>query len=793
MKNKKVVNVDSRILNFVNAKRIFSIILLFVGIILTMSMVSAVTYYVDSTNGVDTNNGLSVGNAIKTISKVNTLSLNPGDSVLFKKGETWYVPTDDWLDIKNGNSNGNITYSSYGTGNKPVLAGSIHANKINNWIKTDTNVWRYNGTITRDIGNVIFNFEGSVGIKESSQIKSSTQGHYFYDKTNDLFYLHSVSNPATYYTDIQLAYNYPILMVVGSTWKGNSYVKISNLSLKYGAEHGVYIGYGSHHIYVENNDISWMGGGEWSSGRWGNGIEIWETANNIYIYNNKLWEIWDAALTTQGDVSNTAFNHYFYNNIVYNSSYCFEIFENSAGSKTTSVSFIHNTCHNIGEMWGKNVRYDSSQPKCYRIGNMYGVVSKINISNNICDVDNSFYYTSMTVFNNWQSNNNLFLDYNLYNISGRTKIFWDLNNGHIYSNLAAFILGEGKEQHSKEGVVMLNTKTWQPSTSSPACKMSSTGSYVGALPCAGSTIVNSAPTQGTPILKSSNYPNNTSSGNLNCYNTSTKDADGDSVTNKYKWYKNSVLISTLTKSTVSFGNLSAGQIWVCEITPYDGKINGVALNSSKLTIQAVQPSTVLGLQGSWDLSTDYVDKIKGNKALNYGATGFVTDSTYGSVLKLKNSSSYLKINYANNSLTPKEGFTVDVKVKFDSTKQSHIVRDKESYLLQKVYVNKTTARFQAGIYKNNAWIAVLDSNTNLQMNKWYRITYTYDKKSNLYKLYIDKKLNVQKTWAGTVDTSSSSQIFVGNREQLDRWLDGSMHDLRIYDRALSDTEVSNMV
>jgi len=199
-----------------------------------------------------------------------------------------------------------------------------------------------------------------------------------------------------------------------------------------------------------------------------------------------------------------------------------------------------------------------------------------------------------------------------------------------------------------------------------------------------------------------------------------------------------------------------------------------------------------GLCGSWDLSTNYLDKIKGNNALAYDNTIFVSDATYGSVLRFNNSNSYLKIAYVNNSLTPQNGFTVDVKVKFDSVRQNHIVRDIESYLLQRVYIDQTTSMFQAGVYSNNVWYPILTSPTVLQMNKWYRVTYTYDKQSGVFKLYIDKNLDVQQTWSGTVDTSPSSQIFVGNRDQLDRWLDGNIHDLRIYNRALTDTEIINL-
>jgi hypothetical protein len=76
-------------------------------------------------DGSDTNTGLSstpgAGGPWKTIAKVNAASFSPGDSILFKKGETWR----EELDFASSGSAGNpITISSYGSGAKPQVFGS---------------------------------------------------------------------------------------------------------------------------------------------------------------------------------------------------------------------------------------------------------------------------------------------------------------------------------------------------------------------------------------------------------------------------------------------------------------------------------------------------------------------------------------------------------------------------------------------------------------------------------------------------------------------------------------------
>ncbi|QNM84314.1 T9SS type A sorting domain-containing protein [Polaribacter pectinis] len=99
---------------------------------LTISPATPVsTYYIDATNGLDTNDGLSESNAWQTVSKVNNFLFMPGDQVLFKSGETW---TEQLIITRKGAASNPITYTSYGTGNKPKIAPTcvLYAVEINN-------------------------------------------------------------------------------------------------------------------------------------------------------------------------------------------------------------------------------------------------------------------------------------------------------------------------------------------------------------------------------------------------------------------------------------------------------------------------------------------------------------------------------------------------------------------------------------------------------------------------------------------------------------------------------------
>jgi hypothetical protein len=95
-------------------------------------------YYVDATGGSDANNGLSPSAAWKTIDKVNVSTFAPGDSILFKRGEAFrgsLVPSG-------GSPSGNITYSAYGSGNKPKLLGAYDRSSSSDWTNQGGNIWR---------------------------------------------------------------------------------------------------------------------------------------------------------------------------------------------------------------------------------------------------------------------------------------------------------------------------------------------------------------------------------------------------------------------------------------------------------------------------------------------------------------------------------------------------------------------------------------------------------------------------------------------------------------------------
>ncbi|WP_051605722.1 hypothetical protein [Polaribacter sp. Hel_I_88] len=84
------------------------------------------TYYFSNSTGNDTNTGNETS-PFQTISKLNSLSLSPGDKILFKRGDVF---TGQIVVSYSGSIDAPIVYDSYGTGNLPILQGSNGDNGV---------------------------------------------------------------------------------------------------------------------------------------------------------------------------------------------------------------------------------------------------------------------------------------------------------------------------------------------------------------------------------------------------------------------------------------------------------------------------------------------------------------------------------------------------------------------------------------------------------------------------------------------------------------------------------------
>lgn len=81
----------------------------------------ATTYYVSSSTGNDSNPGTTTSAPWKSMSKVNSTSFSPGDSVLLRRGDIWI--NEPLIVPSSGTKANPITFGAYGSGPRPILDG----------------------------------------------------------------------------------------------------------------------------------------------------------------------------------------------------------------------------------------------------------------------------------------------------------------------------------------------------------------------------------------------------------------------------------------------------------------------------------------------------------------------------------------------------------------------------------------------------------------------------------------------------------------------------------------------
>ena len=106
------------------------------GVTALMPAASAATYYV-SADGSDANDGASPERAWRSLDKVNMAALEPGDHVLFRRGDQWRGS----LHPRSGAEGAPVLYGAYGEGTKPVLMCSVDKSRPEDWTHEGGNLW----------------------------------------------------------------------------------------------------------------------------------------------------------------------------------------------------------------------------------------------------------------------------------------------------------------------------------------------------------------------------------------------------------------------------------------------------------------------------------------------------------------------------------------------------------------------------------------------------------------------------------------------------------------------------
>lgn len=381
-----------------------------------------------SNDGDDSNSGLSVSNPVKTIAKANSLAVF-GDAILLKRGDLWR---------EKFSSVSGVTYTAYGSGDKPKIYGSPE-NGANSekWTlvyenpETGALIWQYDQDDFTDVGMIFFNDGQMFGRKEipscvgadyyvrgqeSLDISQRTPFDYKVELDNDLEFFHAANsvvannkinisyakgplylrcdrgNPGEVFDSIEFNTKNTIIGAKSDT-------DFDNLCIMYGGTHG--IGAGSiKNLTVTNCEIGCIGGTIQNYGargvavRLGNGIEVFGSCDGYRIENCYVYECYDAGITHQyssesdGDCYEN--NILYKNNVIVDCVYSIEYFlsEQSVQKNTVrrgdNVLIEGNLLRRAGYGFG-SVRPDANNQRHIRSGWSRNEFTNFVIRNNVFD------------------------------------------------------------------------------------------------------------------------------------------------------------------------------------------------------------------------------------------------------------------------------------------------------------------------------------------------------------------------------------------------------------------------
>lgn len=158
-------------------KKLLTFLSVVIGL-LTFETAHANNYYFSSSGGNDSYSSTQAQNPAtpwKSLDKLNSffLNLRPGDSVLFKCGDTFYGKL---VIGQSGNSGSPIVLSSYGSGAKPVITGFT---PVTSWKNIGGNIWESTNAVKRNNGmlNMVIINDNFQPIGRWPKVTASKQGY----------------------------------------------------------------------------------------------------------------------------------------------------------------------------------------------------------------------------------------------------------------------------------------------------------------------------------------------------------------------------------------------------------------------------------------------------------------------------------------------------------------------------------------------------------------------------------------------------------------------------------------
>ena len=323
------------------------------------------TVYYVSSSGNDSYSGTSSSKPIKSITKLNSLNLQPGDVVLFKRGDTFRRDKIDgaaMIPAKDG-----VTYSSYGAGEKPILNGSPYNGAVDgSWSATSkANIYVYSNTFGAEVGGIFLNGTHKSAFKRINSSANPFEwtdldtDQDFFQQDGKVYFYSSSGNPSDRYTAMEFN-------VYGHIFEGADNVNIDNLCLRHTGSHGINT-WATAGMNITNCEIGLIGGAYWLNSaagdptRYGNGVQLYGSCGYFLVENCWVYECFDTGLTHQLSKNQTMAcvmeNVTYRGNLIENCTWSLEWFLypiDGVDRMMRNILIEKNICRMAGYGWGQD-------------------------------------------------------------------------------------------------------------------------------------------------------------------------------------------------------------------------------------------------------------------------------------------------------------------------------------------------------------------------------------------------------------------------------------------------------
>lgn len=392
-------------------------------------------YYV-SNNGDDANDGLTPETAWKTLSRVSDADLQPGDGVLFNRGDLFR----GMITTKPG-----VAYGAYGVGEKPRLYGwdkDLADPALWTLVDAEHHIWKMNEKIL-DPGTLVFNHgeahcrklipsylngkfvcrnDESKDFVMADEMTNDLDLFWYFDDIltthpskgmdfpipdmtlqsyGDLYLRCDSGNPGEYFHSVEALPRRPMF-----SNGANDHVRIDNLCLKYIGLHGIAAGGHVVGLHVTNCEIGWIGGtiqhylgtdpnypqgGRGTVTRFGNAIEIYGGCDDYLVSNCYIYQAYDAGITHQITTNGKKYEMTgirYTGNLVEHCVYAIEYFLDMNNGDTESfmdgVEMRGNILRLSGYGWGQQ-RHNTDTPALIKGWSYVNAASNYFVCDNIFD------------------------------------------------------------------------------------------------------------------------------------------------------------------------------------------------------------------------------------------------------------------------------------------------------------------------------------------------------------------------------------------------------------------------